>query len=275
MYIFETLRKGSQGDDVRALQMALPAWAWERPVAYTDIDGKYGDMTHKAIFNYQKEIGLTADGIAGEKTLASLGLWTDTMIGIDVSDHQGVIDWSKVKASGQVQFAIIKASQGGSFKAKRWAKNYDNATKQGLIVGAYHFADGKESPAIEAANFLNTLGERKLGLPPVLDVETGFPLKNQKGVDWVIEWLEIVEQKLGVKPMLYTNSNFVKKTFGDSGKPLGNYKIWFAKWGSQPLKGSTPPWDRWSIWQYSNKGSVSGISGNVDMNRLIVKEFQL
>jgi len=266
MYVFEALKQGSSGAEVRFLQRSLPWWSWDDP-APSDIDGAYGPGTRNAVSRFQSEMGLTADGVAGSNTCKALGIWADTLLGIDVSDHQGTINWPVVTG---VNFVFVKASQGDTFKAKNWAANYTGARGRGLRVGAYHYADGDVPPRTEVNNFLAALGGRPLDLPPALDVEDTFVLTGQAGLDWVHEWLSQVERALGVRPILYTSSRIAASKL-NGGDSLKDYKVWFPKWGDQPL--NVLPWGQLSIWQYSNSGSVPGITGNVDMNRMVAADF--
>ena len=91
--------------------------------------------------------------------------------GIDVSHHQGNIDWPRVAASGQVDFAWLKATQGVSHTDRRFKENWDNARSASLKVGAYHYYSMCRGGAAQAAHFIETVPRVDGALPPAVDVE--------------------------------------------------------------------------------------------------------
>src|SRR5262245_23448045 len=92
--------------------------------------------------------------------------------GIDVSHHQGVVDWRKV-ARSDVAFAILKATEGGDYVDDTFARNLAGAAASGLVVGAYHFFTFCRPGAEQAANFLRAVPRDRPMLPPVVDIEFG------------------------------------------------------------------------------------------------------
>jgi len=194
--------------------------------------------------------------------------------GIDVSEHQGRIDWQRVKADG-ISFVLIKATDGVGFVDPNLKANAAGARGVGLPCGFYHFAhpeshSGKtvESAVADAraeADALLAIVFPKSGdLLPVLDLETpGLPPARM--VAWTRAWLERVAERIGVKPMIYTSPGFWSK-LGNTTE-FGSYPLWVAHWGvnaPQLPKG----WQRHTIWQYTSDGHVDGIGGRVDVNRL-------
>lgn len=196
-----------------------------------------------------------------------------SILGIDVSHHQGTIDWSLVAGDGKV-FAYCKATEGMTYHDPNFSTYMVNGNAAGVVMGAYHFARPDNNTALQdAGNFLsqaqNYIGDGYL--PPVLDLEdpnssthldqifTSTQLTN-----WVQTWLNKVETQTGVRPIIYTNSNYAN--FLNSS--LNSYGLWIAKPGTSP---TTPPtnlgnWNDWMFKQYSWYGSVNGISGNVDLD---------
>jgi lysozyme len=266
MRIFETLRRGDDSAEVRLLQRSLPPWAWADQLNAGEIDGKFGARTEAAVKFYQDEMGLTADGVAGRATCSMLGLWADVLLGVDVSSYQGDIDWPAVEG---IDFAIIKATEGKTHQQDTYEAYYRGARARGLLVGAYHFARGGNTPHEEAENFISTL-LGPLDLPPALDVEVPFELEGPEGLSWVLAWLEEVERRLGVQPMLYTSGRIVREKL-DGGAGLEKYRIWYPRWGDQ-MK-NVLPWAEWDIWQFSNQGDIPGIPARVDLNRLVISSF--
>lgn len=187
------------------------------------------------------------------------------MKGIDVSHHNGVIDFAKVKG---YEFVFAKCSEGTAFKDSYYQANKDKARAAGLLFGAYHFCDGYD-PIKEADWFLKNVGDLKAGEIVILDYEISL----SDPASWCLKWLKRVEEKLGFKPLLYTNEARVKsidwKRVVDA-----NYGLWVAKYASQVIyvpeylqrNPVSDEWPFWAIWQFSSRASVPGIVGNVDVN---------
>jgi GH25 family lysozyme M1 (1,4-beta-N-acetylmuramidase) len=200
-----------------------------------------------------------------------------SQLGIDVSYHQGTIDWEKVAADGY-QFAILRIGyrgygQSGSLNAdKMFTSYYEGAKKAGLMVGVYFYAQAiNEKEAAEEARFvLKLLGKRKLDLPIVYDPEN--VLDDTARTDDVTPeqftanakvFCERI-QKAGFQPMLYANMLWEAFQLDLSSLP---YPLWYADYEKIP---QTPY--MFQIWQYKNDGKVDGIHGNCDLNiRLIPK----
>jgi GH25 family lysozyme M1 (1,4-beta-N-acetylmuramidase) len=211
--------------------------------------------------------------------------------GIDVSRFQGTIDWSLVAGSG-IKFAFVQASRGSGFDCAvkpdqcgadpYFATNRINAKAVGIRIGPYHraFATGgtvaaARADAVAEANvFLATVGSLNAGeLVPVLDVETPFTGLDAKRLrTWVRVWVKRVGRRLGRKPMIYTNASSWAATGNTTEFAKAKYPLWVAEWGvSKPTVPANFWAGRgWSVWQYTSSGTVSGISGRVDMNRLRV-----
>lgn len=263
MRIFKTLKSGDESAEVRLLQRTLPAWAWPTPER-DDLDGKYGPRTVEAVTRFQKENDLGADGIAGQETLTVLGLWSNVVVGMDISDHQGQIQWSQVTG---VNFAIIKASEGVGWNAKLFNAHYSGARSRGLKVGAYHYARmGANTPWAELDNLFNAIGTKALDLPVALDLEADFNIPPADALQWTLAWLTEAERRTGKRPIVYTSRNVTPRL--DGGDGLEKYPLWYPKWGPQPV--NVLPWTNWHVWQYTSTGQIPGIAGNVDLNYMVV-----
>lgn len=194
----------------------------------------------------------------------------NTLFGIDVSHHQGIIDWKKVKAAG-VQFVFLKATEGETFVDKRYASNRAGAKAVGIPCGAYHFFRPKASTTAQINNFVKTVGKLQPGdLPPVLDIEVPEDWKDiavKARVQMILDWLNAVEKKLGVKPLVYINNPMARDELASAAE-LGNYKLWLAHYTDRPAPRVPAPWAGWTFWQYSENGVVDGVSSQAcDMNR--------
>ncbi|MEO1372760.1 MAG: glycoside hydrolase family 25 protein [Cyanobacteria bacterium J06635_10] len=204
---------------------------------------------------------------------------TDKELGIDVSHHNGKsIDWQTVKSS-DVSFAFVKATEGGTYEDKVFPSNWKHMKEAGIIRGAYHFFRPLKDAKLQAENFLAQIGNTlEIGdLPPVVDVEH-YPDKvarewqqlslNQR-IECVREWLEIVERATGVKPIIYTSPSFWKEYMNNL-PVLTQYPLWLAHYTTkeQPnVPANNWGGNGWTFWQYTENGTVAGITGKVDRNR--------
>jgi len=193
--------------------------------------------------------------------------------GIDVSYHQGSIDWSRVAAAGE-RFAYARATAGTLTADTAYAANRSGAKAAGLAVGAYHYGNPDSAPndaANEAAWFLNNASVASGDLVPVLDLEVSNGLSASALTTWAQTWLANVTAATGVKPIIYTNNSFWTGSMGNTDWFARNgYRLWIAHWttASQPtVPAGTWGGSGWTFWQHSSTGSVPGIAGSVDLDR--------
>ena len=197
--------------------------------------------------------------------------------GIDVSHWQGWIDWSKVKAAGKT-FAIAKASEGIGFEDSSYDRNKAGALGNGLKFGAYHFArPGRNNPVEEADWFVRVMGLQRGMLVPTLDIEVSGGLGPTALTSWTKAFVQRVYARTGVKPMIYTSPSFWRdnlnnsRWFADNGYAF----LWIAHWNTNNPSVPGDNWGgrSWTFWQYSETGTVPGISGRVDLNRYRFASF--
>jgi lysozyme len=195
--------------------------------------------------------------------------------GIDVSRHQRKIDWTAVSKMSHndvsMKFAFIKASEGRTIADDYFKENWKAAKASGLMRGAYHFYRTHLSADEQASLFFRQLSKLETGdLPPVLDIEIkggANPATMRKGLK---RWLTLVENKYGVKPIIYTNYSFYKNYLNTP--EFKKYPLWIAHYKTSNLHEKM---SGWHFWQHSDKGYVNGISGTVDFNVFHGKEDQL
>jgi len=204
--------------------------------------------------------------------------------GIDVSHYQAGITWSSVASDG-IAFAILKATEGQTYVDPRFAYNDSQAQLAGLPVGAYHvWGKPDRSPdeaRKEADHFVATVRPTVGDVPPVLDMEMNrIPDGTSQAtlMAWSRAWLNRVESKTGVRPMVYGSQYLFQTILGNSTWFADNgFPLWFA-WPRTPLPKSMPAHDwqgqGWTFWQYSWTGKVSGISGPVDQDRYVGANLQ-
>jgi GH25 family lysozyme M1 (1,4-beta-N-acetylmuramidase) len=194
--------------------------------------------------------------------------------GIDVSHYQGRIDWRRVARSGH-HFAIAKATEGRTYVDQTYLRNKTLAEANGLAFGAYHFArpDPKPNDAVREANhFLDVARLEPGNVIPVLDLETTGGLSHRRLTRWILTWLRRVHERLGVRPMVYTSPvGWAERTGNTTAVAKAGYDVlWVAHWGVREPALPARNWagNGWSLWQRSDCGSVPGIRGCVDVNRL-------
>ena len=189
-----------------------------------------------------------------------------TLPGIDIShyniDAYANIDWAQVLAAGYV-FAFVKATDGynAGWTDPTFRANMTRGHQAGLFMGAYHYARPDLNPdaRVEAAYFVNAAGSFLIKgyLRPVLDLETGASLGKTTLSNWVHAWMATVKQLTGVEPIFYTYSNFTYYL----DVSLTQYDFWLAHYTRDPAIAPNPGlWDDWDFWQYTDAGSVPGVS---------------
>jgi lysozyme len=203
-------------------------------------------------------------------------------IGVDVSHHNvddrgAPIDWNAVKAAG-FSFALIKASDGASYRDPKFLENVLGAKNAGLEIAAYHFLRPTTQAIDQANNFLAQINAA--GGPDVFTIGTAVdvedpddapgswnPLSQQERIDKAGHWLQAVEPTFDFKPMIYCIPGWWARNFGLAGD-FSDHPLWAASPGADPdLTGTT--WASYAVWQYSFIGSVAGIGHkSVDLNRV-------
>lgn len=187
--------------------------------------------------------------------------------GIDVSEFQGNINWEKVKNDG-IQFAILRATYGVGGTDSKFKRNADECTRLGIPFGVYVYSYALSvQGAINEANYLlNTIKGYKLSYPVIIDMEDADKYKKRNGmpskstlVDICAKECEMFEAA-GYYAMIYASKSWFDSKLKSS--KLDRYDKWMAWW----YDGAKFDTNKYGIWQYTSSGSVSGISGRVDMN---------
>ena len=193
----------------------------------------------------------------------------EDMKGIDVSVHNGDIDWGKVKADG-IDFAILRAGYGrlASQKDERFEQNYAGAKAAGIPIGAYwySYAMTPEEAELEADVFLSVIKGKQFEMPVYFDLEEKkqFDLGKEQVSAIMRAFLKKVESA-GYFVGLYGSASSLTTHTADDIKSW--YTIWLAHWVDQTNYSGA-----YGIWQHSEKGKVAGINGNVDLD-ICYKDF--
>ncbi len=215
--------------------------------------------------NIEKE---ATDSVATETPAPeepSLVEQTGPVLGIDVSHFQGKIDWQKIK-DANIKYAYDKATQGMTYVDPEYKKNRMDAHSFDFTHGAYHFYVAGDDPQKQALHFVSVADYTPDDLPPVLDLEQGGMKASVKTENYqkdVLKWLQVVEEKLGVKPVIYTSPAFGNQYLDHPS--FGEYDLWVAEYGvDTPKVPNAWKEKEWLFWQRSERGTVEGAVGQVD-----------
>ena len=186
--------------------------------------------------------------------------------GIDISHHQGRIDWRTLRDKGlinetPIRFIMIKATEGASRVDQNFADNFHQAREYGFTRGAYHFYSVYSPAEKQAAFYIKHAKLENGDLPHVLDVE--HKPKNQTDEEFaasILKWLDIVEKHYGVKPIIYTYYKFKMRYLNDP--VFDSYPYWIAHYYVDEVEYE----GAWKFWQHTDAGRLPGIKGQVDFN---------
>jgi lysozyme len=187
--------------------------------------------------------------------------------GIDTSRWNGSVDWVTARANG-VNFAFLKATEGGEIIDPLFSQNWDAARAAGVPVGAYHFWFHCRPAAEQARWFIRNVPRAAGALPPVLDMEwTPFsPTCTLRPPPDVIRreakiFLDALEQHYGQRPIIYSAPDFFET---NEMWRLGNYDFWLRSVAGHPR--DIYAGRHWTFWQYTGTGLVPGARGKTDIN---------
>ena len=185
-----------------------------------------------------------------------------TYDGIDISSHQGFIDWAKVSSDKDIRFVYIKATEGATYHSPHYVHNLTNARRYGVLVGSYHYLTTTSSIDDQFKNFSHYALKAIQDLEPMLDVETRGQWSRAQLMDSVEKFCRLTEQHYGVQPMIYSTMGFYNKNltprFNDHHLYIGRYSTDEPEINWQ---------GKYTIWQYTETGIVPGIDAYVDMCR--------
>jgi len=191
---------------------------------------------------------------------------TNHVHGIDVSHYQGRIDWTRVVKNKNVNYVYLKATESNALVDDTYAYNLREAKGCGLKVGSYHFFRPNVSALAQFDNFKRNVDKHHQDLLPLIDVETIGRTAVATMHTRLQEFLHLVTEEYGQRPIIYTGKNFYNKYF--AGYPnFKLYKFMIAQY--TPEEPFLENGDDFIIWQYSSKGRIDGIRGDVDQSRFV------
>lgn len=183
--------------------------------------------------------------------------------GLDISAHNGDVDFDRL-AGDSIDFLMLKATEGTTFKDPRFHSNYLNARKAGIkVIGAYHFFRFDTDGEMQAINFLNSLIGKTLDLPAVIDLEEWTNPKDIETEEIVARLRSMIDclERNGHNVMFYTNKNGYRRFLENR---FESYPLWICSFTDPPLEPLDT--DRWDLWQYSHLGWTEACDTKVDLN---------
>lgn len=186
------------------------------------------------------------------------------ILGIDVSHHSGKVNWKIVKQQGY-KFAYVKCTEGVDDPDQMFEEHWKGLREAGMSRGAYHFYVTEDDPVQQAIFFASRLHDDPGTLPPAVDVELlGHNTDKRTMTETLLVFLQTLEKELGVKPMIYTSSNFWDVYYSPE---FSDYPLWMAEYGVHMPK--VPfGWKNWLLWQRKQNNAVEGVEKNADINLL-------
>lgn len=214
-------------------------------------------------FKTDKKLSEEEKRIADVRIYQVLSKHENKVYGFDVSEYQGKVDWKKansIEETFPLGFVFIRATAGKNRVDATFKENWREAKKNKFIRGAYHYYRPNENSIAQAENFIKTVKLRKGDLPPVLDIEK---LPKEQSIDslkvGLKRWLKRVEKHYNVRPIIYSGESYYNDFLKDE---FGEYTFWIANYNffEETIK------DEWTFWQFTEKATVPGIKGTVDVN---------
>ncbi len=192
-----------------------------------------------------------------------MSLHSEHIFGIDISEYQGNVIWDSVNLINEqfpIDFVFIRATMGTAGRDRKFSSNWKGVQRISRLRGAYHYFRPNENSIKQAENFIRVVKLKPGDLPPVLDIEERPRSQSMDSLRVGLKrWLDKVERHYKVKPIVYSGdsyfTDFLEKEFSDYTLWIANYNFWIEK-----------PKRHWNFWQFSEKGSVKGIKGFVDLN---------
>ena len=184
--------------------------------------------------------------------------------GIDVSEWQGNIDFARVKEAG-IEVVYIRAGQGFSYEDAQFERNYEQARRYGFKIGVYHYMTARsvEDARLQARFFVSLISGKQIDCRLAMDFESFGSLSKSQINEIALAYMDEVKRLSGKEVVVYSNTYDATYVFNSK---VAREPLWVAQYGvSEPQDNGH--WDNWVGYQYSSTGRVSGISGNVDLDR--------
>jgi len=213
-------------------------------------------------FSFKTDTVVEQNKIDGARIHQVLKRHEDLVLGFDVSEYQGTIDWNTIDSMDhyKLHFVFVRATAGSDKVDSKFHLNWKKSNEKSFIRGAYHYYRPNENSIAQAKNFIKTVRLKKGDLPPVLDIEK---LPESQSIDslkiGLKRWLNYIEKHYKVKPIIYSGEKYYKDFLKDE---FGEYSFWIANYN--PWKETME--DDWNFWQFTEKAVIDGIPHKVDLN---------
>ncbi|WP_294377392.1 GH25 family lysozyme [uncultured Clostridium sp.] len=204
----------------------------------------------------EKNININTDECEYKST--NKGIAESTFKGIDISNHNGYVDFNAIKNAG-VKVVYMKASESNYYIDQYAAGNAESAKNAGLKVGYYHYLTGTSSPEEQARLFYNCIKDKPNDLKPCVDVE----VSPSTAADYTVRFINEFKKYSNMDVCIYTYTNFINNL--DS--RLAGYSLWEANYNNSPFNiPANSIWTSKAGHQYTDKGTISGVGGNLDFD---------
>lgn len=187
--------------------------------------------------------------------------------GVDVAKYQGDLNWSAIKSAG-IEFAFIKATEGGDLLDDKFARNWAEAKRVGIPRSAYHFYYFCTPARVQAEWFIRNVPRERGTLPHVLDMEwnSHSPTCRKRPDPAVVRaemkvFMDRLESHYGKRPIIYTTVDFHRDNLVGH---LPQEVFWLRSVAAHPR--ITYPGRPWAFWQYTGTGRITGVDGDIDIN---------
>ncbi len=236
-------------------------------VTYSSSNSKIASVSSSGIVTGKASgtANITVTSSNGHKTVLSVTVFTGVYTGVDVSKWQGSIDWKKVSKTG-IDFAMIRSSYGSYHVDETLKTNVAGCEKYNIPYGFYHYTYAKSvsEAKTEAKFFLKTIKKYSPEYPIVLDIEESFysSMTQKQVTDIIVAFMNEIENA-GYYGTVYSYANFF--TNHTNMNKVKKYNVWVASWGDEDKLNQHYDY-QYGMWQYTDKGTLNGIQGDVDLN---------
>lgn len=183
------------------------------------------------------------------------------LIGIDISHYQGEIEWQKLKTVYDrypIRFIFVRATMGADGRDLTYRRNWQAIRQSEMTGGVYHYYRPNENSTLQAQNYIQNVRLMPGDFVPILDIEELPTIQSMDRLKTGIQnWLNIVENHFGVRPMIYSHSHYYDNYLSAG---FSRYPTWIANYSIYV------PNRNWHCWQFTQTGYAKGIRGKVDIN---------
>lgn len=243
------------------LLLAVPIAKADKKKANKKETTEYAYLEPEKPANSYKAIPDSHPQKPGQTNIAIYIVEKNHLNGIDVSHYQERIDWKTVSKDKNVGYVYLKATESNNLVDETYAFNLSEARSNGLKVGSYHFFRPTVDATSQFENFRRIVNKKKQDLLPIIDVEVTGGVTTVTMHARLLELLKLVTKEYGQHPLIYTGKSFYNKYFAGSSQ-YKQYMFMIAQYTTD--EPSLSDGNDFIMWQFTAKGSVNGIRGNVD-----------